>query len=79
MKYTKYHGLGNDYILIPPTEVDGDLDPRKVQLICDRNSVIFNLYRLHASAGFRKSQRTPGQMRVVHESMQSNFSGIWLQ
>ena len=37
MKYVKYHGLGNDYILIHPTDVDGNLDPRQVQLICDRN------------------------------------------
>jgi len=37
MKYVKYHGLGNDYILIRPADVDGNLDPRQVQLICDRN------------------------------------------
>ena len=37
MKYVKYHGLGNDYIVIRPTDTGGDLDPRQVQLICDRN------------------------------------------
>ena len=37
MKYVKYHGLGNDYIVIRPTDVGGDLDPRQVRLICDRN------------------------------------------
>lgn len=37
MKYVKYHGLGNDYIVIRPTDTDGDLDPRQVRLICDRN------------------------------------------
>jgi len=37
MKYTKYHGLGNDYIMINPTDTGGDLDPRQIQLVCDRN------------------------------------------
>ncbi|PKN93764.1 MAG: diaminopimelate epimerase [Chloroflexi bacterium HGW-Chloroflexi-6] len=37
MKYTKYHGLGNDYIMINPTDIGGDLDPRQIQLVCDRN------------------------------------------
>jgi len=37
MKYTKYHGLGNDYIMINPTDTGGDLDPRQIQLACDRN------------------------------------------
>jgi len=37
MKFVKYHGLGNDYIVIRPTDVGGDLGPRQVQLICDRN------------------------------------------
>jgi len=37
MKYTKYHGLGNDYLVIRPTEVDGELEPEQVQLICHRN------------------------------------------
>jgi diaminopimelate epimerase len=37
MKYAKYHGLGNDYIVIRPTDVGGDLNPGQIQLICDRN------------------------------------------
>lgn len=37
MKYTKYHGIGNDYIMINPTDIGGDLDPRQIQLVCDRN------------------------------------------
>ena len=37
MKYVKYHGLGNDYILFRPTDVGEDLEPRQVQLICARN------------------------------------------
>ena len=37
MKYTKYHGLGNDYLVIRPNEVDGELAPEQIQLICHRN------------------------------------------
>ena len=37
MKYVKYHGLGNDYLVIQPTDFDGNLDPKQVQLICDRH------------------------------------------
>lgn len=37
MKYVKYHGLGNDYLVIQPADVGGDLDPGKIQRICDRN------------------------------------------
>lgn len=37
MKYAKYHGLGNDYIVIRPTDIEGDLYLGQVQLICDRN------------------------------------------
>jgi diaminopimelate epimerase len=37
MKYAKYHGLGNDYLVIRPADVGRELKPRQVQLICHRN------------------------------------------
>ena len=37
MKYTKYHALGNDYLVIPLPEGDNDLDTRRIQTICHRN------------------------------------------
>jgi hypothetical protein len=37
MKYAKYHGLGNDYLVIRPNDVDGELESEKIQLICHRN------------------------------------------
>lgn len=37
MKYVKYHGLGNDYLVIQPADLDGDLDSKHIQRICDRN------------------------------------------
>ncbi len=37
MKYFKYHGLGNDYIVIEPPECGGDLSVRQIRLICSRN------------------------------------------
>lgn len=35
--YYKYHGLGNDYIVIDPQHVDIPLDPEVIRLICHRN------------------------------------------
>jgi diaminopimelate epimerase len=37
MKYTKYHALGNDYIVIPVSELENDPDKRRIMLICHRN------------------------------------------
>jgi diaminopimelate epimerase len=37
MKYDKYHGLGNDYIVIDPGECDGRLNSEAIRLICHRN------------------------------------------
>ena len=37
MKYAKYHGLGNDYIVIRPEDVEANLDAARVQRICHRN------------------------------------------
>ena len=37
MRYTKYHGLGNDYIVIRPEHLDGDLATAVINRICHRN------------------------------------------
>jgi diaminopimelate epimerase len=37
MDYYKYHGLGNDYIVIDPNKFHMDLSPAHAQLICDRH------------------------------------------
>ncbi len=37
MKFHKYHGLGNDYIVIDPKESGILLDTQTIKLICDRN------------------------------------------
>jgi diaminopimelate epimerase len=37
MHYTKYHGLGNDYIVMDPAQVGRDLTLAEVRLICHRN------------------------------------------
>lgn len=37
MKFHKYHGLGNDYIVIDPNETNADLFVEGIKLICDRN------------------------------------------
>ena len=35
--FKKYHGLGNDYLVIDPNIYDIDLTPQSIRLICDRN------------------------------------------
>ncbi len=37
MDFYKYHGLGNDYIVIDPQKTKIDLNPERIKLICDRN------------------------------------------
>lgn len=37
VNFRKYHGLGNDYIVIDPNVHDVDLTPETIQLICHRN------------------------------------------
>ncbi len=37
MKFHKYHGLGNDYLVIAPDAVDRDLTPTEIRTICHRN------------------------------------------
>lgn len=37
MKFFKYHGLGNDYLVINPTEIKGELTEIRIRLICHRN------------------------------------------
>ena len=37
MKYSKYHALGNDYIVIDPIDIGQNLNPDQIRLICHRN------------------------------------------
>lgn len=37
MKFHKYHGLGNDYIVINPKEFSHPLDAPTIELLCNRN------------------------------------------
>ncbi|MCP4370445.1 MAG: diaminopimelate epimerase [Deltaproteobacteria bacterium] len=37
MKYSKYHAMGNDYIVIDPIDIGQNLNPDQIRLICHRN------------------------------------------
>ena len=37
MKFYKYHGLGNDYIVIHPSDLAGALTEQQIKAICHRN------------------------------------------
>ena len=37
MRFAKYHALGNDYLVLDPDSIDGDLSPQTIRLLCDRH------------------------------------------
>src|SRR5208283_3298500 len=37
MKYVKYHGLGNDYLVIGPADLERAIEGKLIGRICDRN------------------------------------------
>ena len=37
MKFSKYHALGNDYIVLNPEDFEGQLTPSQIKVICHRN------------------------------------------
>jgi len=37
VRFHKYHGLGNDYLVIDPNVSPLDLTPKAIRLICDRH------------------------------------------
>jgi diaminopimelate epimerase len=37
MKFLKYHALGNDYLVLEPSELTKELTEREIKLICHRN------------------------------------------
>jgi len=37
MKFAKYHGLGNDYIVLDPADLGRGLTPEQIRLVCHRN------------------------------------------
>ena len=37
MRYVKYHAIGNDYVVIQPTDLKADFDRRRIERICHRN------------------------------------------
>jgi diaminopimelate epimerase len=37
MEFTKYHALGNDYLVIEPSQIIGELSKKQIETICHRN------------------------------------------
>ena len=37
IKFSKYHALGNDYLILDPCDIGREPSPREVRLICHRN------------------------------------------
>ncbi|HWV14386.1 MAG TPA: diaminopimelate epimerase [Cellvibrio sp.] len=37
MKFTKYHALGNDYIVVDPQDLQREITPAEIKVLCDRH------------------------------------------
>ena len=37
MEFEKYHALGNDYLVLPHDQIEGNLSEEEIRLICHRN------------------------------------------
>ena len=37
MRFAKYHGLGNDYIVMDPADLENGFGRDAIRLICDRH------------------------------------------
>ena len=37
MEFEKYHALGNDYLVLPHDQIEGNLSVEEIRLICHRN------------------------------------------
>ncbi len=37
MRFVKYHALGNDYLVIRPADIDGHIQKKEIERICDRH------------------------------------------
>ena len=37
MEFEKYHALGNDYLVLPHNQIEGNLSEEEIRLICHRN------------------------------------------
>jgi diaminopimelate epimerase len=37
MRFVKYHALGNDYLVIRPMDIDGDIQRQMIERMCHRN------------------------------------------
>ncbi len=36
LRFSKFHVLGNDYLVVDPTQTTFDLDPKRIKALCDR-------------------------------------------
>jgi diaminopimelate epimerase len=63
MNFFKYHGLGNDYIVIDPKSFAPELDEQAIKLICHRNYGVGSDGILY---GPLPSERAPFRLRILN-------------
>jgi diaminopimelate epimerase len=63
MKFSKYHALGNDYLVIDPKDFPGALTPDKIKVVCHRN---FGVGSDGILFGQLPSQQSPFALRIFN-------------
>src|ERR1017187_1023097 len=63
LEFSKYHALGNDYIVIDPKHLGSPLTTEQIKIICHRN---FGVGSDGILLGPLPSQRAPGAPRIFN-------------
>ena len=63
IRFRKYHGLGNDYLVINPKDISGELTPIQIRTICHRN---YGIGSDGILLGPIQSQENPFRLRIFN-------------
>ncbi|MBI4081279.1 MAG: diaminopimelate epimerase [Candidatus Lambdaproteobacteria bacterium] len=80
--FYKYHGLGNDYLVLEPARFEGPPTPEAIRLICDRNRGLGSDGILWGPAPLKAKQRaaaTPGVRIYNPDGSEGEKSGNGLR
>lgn len=77
MRFTKYHALGNDYLVVDPRNLENDISGAEIKLMCDRHYGIGSDGILY---GPLKSQRSDFALRIFNpDASEAEKSGNGLR
>lgn len=77
MKFTKYHALGNDYLVVNPKDLDHEITATEIKVLCDRHYGIGSDGILY---GPFESQRSDFALRIFNpDASEAEKSGNGLR